>query len=712
MIRIFARRPFVFVALFLCLGVYVMVNCLEKDVILFYVITLFIFVVFVVLTILITAVFDKSRFVNVFIKFLAVNKLIILFCFIMYVLGGLLAYNKINYYTTNIDEETYEITAIVDSSEEYYSSKKLYLKNVTIIFDGKEEKLKGITCLTFYENENELSNIEVGDKINFVGNLTSNYPIKNGELDYYSIRDNIRYEAQYISDLEIVENNLLGASDIIHKKVLDTLISQMPIDIAYLSYSILFGDSSYLSDFTNESFKISGVAHIVAVSGMNVVIIVSLLLFIFRFIKIRKLIKFIIINLVLIGYCYLCAFTPSVVRATIMALIVLSARFIGKQGDILSSLGLSCIIICIIWPLSIYDVGFLLSFTSVIGIVFFGNAINNFLHKNCKFPNFLSSSIAMTVSAQIGIYPIMATYFNSFSLYSIPANIVIVPIFSLGYILLFATIVLSLVFPFLAFTLFLPSVVLSFVNWFPSIFINLPYANLYVSELNLLSFVYYVFITFISQFILIKDKIKLPINIILIITLLTLFIIDILPKKYRNTDAIVFDNSISTVLLTSKENDKILVGVGGKYDTNKLTENIQRAKIYSLDAVFIINSNVDMYIQRTNLEALQKVCDIKNIYVEENSKYAFETLKNGVVTIIPNNDIIKINNLNIYPLSVNEVLVAMLFVIDNIEYAFIFDVNMAQAYQLQNMLKNSVNILCYDNEDYLYFNGYPKIIEK
>ncbi len=705
MIRIFARRPLVFIALALCLGAFVMVKCLESNSIIAFCVLLLILTAIAIFAFIIFSIKSNNRFIH----FVSINRFIILGCLIMYVVGGLFTYNKINFYTTNIEEADYTITGIVKECDEFYSTQYIYLRNVVIVSEGEQENLKGVVCLSFSSNSVELEQVDIGDKISFEGSIESNLPIKNGGLDYYSIKDNVRYNAEYIQNFKIIEKDLININDRVRFTVLDTLLNEMPSQIAYLSYSILFGDSSYLSDFTNESFKISGVAHIVAVSGMNVVIIVSLLLFLMRFIKSRKLLKFLIITFILIAYCYMCDFTPSVVRATIMALVVLSAKFIGRQGDILSSLGLSCIIICIIWPLSIFDVGFLMSFASVLGIVMFFGGINYLLNKKCKIPNFLSSSIAVTVSAQIGIYPIMASYFNSFSLYSIPANIVIVPIFSLAYVLLFATVIISLILPFLSFLLFLPSVVMSFVNWFPSVFVNLPFANLYVFELGVFSIIYYACLIFISSFVFIQNKVKIPINILLILSMLTYFVLDLLPKKYKSDNASVFDTYSPSVLVTTIDNNKFLVGVGNKYDTNSLTEAIQRARIYNLNAVFIINNSVDAYKQRTNIEALLEVCKIDKLYVTDNMSESFTTMNGVSVQTIPNNDCITINESNIYPLYVQNDLVALLFDLDNKDYAFILDINNSQSYYVRSMINSDVNIFCFDIDDYRFFENYPKL---
>lgn len=710
MIRIFARRPLVFVALTMCLGIFLMVKGLEDD-------TLWWFIgIMLLLTILAGASFILNSFTfsksfsGRALTFISVNRFIWLFCLIFYIVGGLFSFNKINYYSTSIENVDYTVIGTVVDVEEYYSSDIIYLKDVFIENNNSSIELKGKTQLVFNRDGNlQLSEVEVGNQIFFVGSITPVSAIVDGKLNYYDIKDDVRYSAQYSGNLQVLKEGSVGIDNSIRQNILENLLDNMPSSIAHLSFSILFGDSSYLSDFTNDAFKISGVAHIVAVSGMNVVIIVGLLMFLLKFIKNRKLLKFIIIALVLVGYCYLCDFTPSVVRATIMALVVLLAKFLGRQGDILSSLGLAFIIINIIWPLSIYDVGFLLSFASVIGIVFFCNAFTKFLRDKCKFPNFLASSIAVTVSAQIGIYPIMASYFNSFSLYSILANIVVVPIFSIAYVLLFASVIISYILPFLSFILVVPAVVMSFVNWFPTIFVNLPYANLYVFSLGVFSILYYVALVFISSFVFINHKIKIPITVALITAMIIYFVLDLLPNKFKQDNATNLNTYQSAVILTTKDNGKYLVGVGGSYDTNRVIDKIQNSRIYELNGIILLNSGLDAYTQRTNVEALADVCKINMLYVTNQMSSAFETLKDINVQTLPTSDVVDIKGGTLYPIYYQNSLVVVVFDLAEQDYAFVLDIDKNQAHYVKSFLTNNTKLLCYDSNDYEFFAGYSTV---
>lgn len=193
MIRIFARRPLVFVALSMCLGVYIMVKCLESGTIGLYLgIMLFLTLLTSASYILRAFNFKLNRLSSV-LNFLSLNRVIWLFCLILYVVGGLFAFNKINNYSLNFDNVEGYITGTVDSLDEYYSNDIIYLKDVTVKTNNFEYNLKGKTELIFSrEDETVLNDVIAGNKITFVGTIVNIAPIVNNELNYYDIKDNIR----------------------------------------------------------------------------------------------------------------------------------------------------------------------------------------------------------------------------------------------------------------------------------------------------------------------------------------------------------------------------------------------------------------------------------------------------------------------------------------------------------------------------------------
>ncbi len=131
-----------------------------------------------------------------------------------------------------------------------------------------------------------------------------------------------------------------------------------------LAIAMLFGDKSGLEDETYESFQRNGTAHILSVSGLHVGFLYSLLAFLL--VGKRKPISNLVILLILVGYGMLSGFCPSVTRALLMIGIHILSKILCRAYDLLSSAGISAMILLIQNPFTLFHVGFQLSFFAVI----------------------------------------------------------------------------------------------------------------------------------------------------------------------------------------------------------------------------------------------------------------------------------------------------------------------------------------------------------
>jgi competence protein ComEC len=190
---------------------------------------------------------------------------------------------------------------------------------------------------------------------------------------------------------------------------------------------MLIGYTDDLNDTVKSKFSDSGLIHIMSVSGANVAFIVFPLMFIFKRAKINKKISTSIIMATLIIFLFITGFQPSVVRAIIMAIVILLGNLILKESDVLTTISIAAIIMLIANPYTLFDIGFQLSFAATISIVVFYSTIKKFI--STKFiPNTIVDVIATTIAAQIGVIPIIAYYFNKISVLSLLSNIFVVPI--------------------------------------------------------------------------------------------------------------------------------------------------------------------------------------------------------------------------------------------------------------------------------------------
>ncbi len=191
-----------------------------------------------------------------------------------------------------------------------------------------------------------------------------------------------------------------------------------------LIFGILFG-GNYLSKDLSNLFSSAGISHITAVSGYNISIIISILCFFLlscglnRFNVIYFILGFLIIFVLFTGA------TASVVRAAVMSICSLVSLQFGRLSKGINVLFFVGFLMVLINPLIlIYDVGFQLSFLATFGIIFLKPILDKLF---IKFPDFLNlkDSLSSTVSAFLFTSPIIFINFNSFSLFSIVVNLLV-----------------------------------------------------------------------------------------------------------------------------------------------------------------------------------------------------------------------------------------------------------------------------------------------
>ncbi len=212
--------------------------------------------------------------------------------------------------------------------------------------------------------------------------------------------------------------------------------------------SLVFGDTSDLSDDFKEELRRSGLSHVVSVSGMHISFLVA---FVLLFTKNRYL-KLIAIPLMFL-FAFMVGAPQSALRAVIMQSLVLFSSVVKREYDSLTSLSFAAFILAFVNPYCVTDVGFLLSFSATLGIVLlykplfdslscFGRNLPGILKK--LFFSFVAI-LSVTISAMLFTTPITAYLFNSFSLIAplsnLLLNFVIMLIFMGGIAVLFVSLI-------------------------------------------------------------------------------------------------------------------------------------------------------------------------------------------------------------------------------------------------------------------------------
>ncbi|MBR6824947.1 MAG: DNA internalization-related competence protein ComEC/Rec2 [Oscillospiraceae bacterium] len=285
--------------------------------------------------------------------------------------------------------------------------------------------------------------IRVGDEIRMTGSLKA----ANAERDLYYIAKDIDLVAYQKGKVTIApgEKHLRDLPARFYSTIQSRIQKLFPEDTSPFALALLTGDTSKLSYSLRNQMSLAGISHVVAVSGMHVSLICSLVLTLcFR----RRRLAAGLCMVAIWFFGAMLGFSPSVTRAVIMNSVLLIAPMIHREYDSPTALGFALMLLLLNNPFSIASVGLQLSFASVAGILCFTRPIalwlrNLPLGKLFKgrllqgFYTFLTASAATTLGASLFTMPLSAYYFGTVSLISLVSNVALLPfisvIFSLGY---------------------------------------------------------------------------------------------------------------------------------------------------------------------------------------------------------------------------------------------------------------------------------------
>ncbi len=204
---------------------------------------------------------------------------------------------------------------------------------------------------------------------------------------------------------------------------------------------------------------------------MSIVILIVILLL--KLIRLPRKSRLVITIPLLILYCLVTGASTPVVRATVMGIVFIISFLVRREPDIYNSLAVAALFILISNPGQLFDIGFQLSFASVIAIVYIYPKIKSFLRielLKIRYLKFILKGCLVSFSAWLGTLGFIAYYFKIFSPVTVVANIFIVPLATLITLCGFSLILIGLVFsplvPFFASTSELAVAILLKVNTF------------------------------------------------------------------------------------------------------------------------------------------------------------------------------------------------------------------------------------------------------
>ncbi len=454
---------------------------------------------------------------------------ILLFCSIIIVIISLVFYKENNYL---INDNSFILTI-----RDY----KINGDKLSIEF---KENLVGTYYFKSQKEKNNF-NLNLNDKIKVNGKLS--LPTNN------TIPNTFNYE-KYLYYKKI--NNILNIESysVVHKnknilyKIKNGVINRINnIKNNEYLYAFILGKSNYIDDNAYNNYKINGITHLFALSGLHVSLFSGILLFIFKKIKISEEVSFILVSIFLIFFTFIASFTPSILRATIFFILSCINKVYYLYIKPKHLLYLTFFILIIINPFYIFNTSFILSFTITFFILLF--------NEQFTIKSKLKSILVISIISFLSSVPIIINMSYEINIIGFINNIFFIPFVSY---IVFPLSIITMLMGKLSYVL---SLCTSFMEIISSMSSNVLNIKLIFSKMNTNEIIIY-YILFI---LLIKTKRKK------ILFLFMIYIIFLYIKPSFNSEFKVYFLDVSqgdsTFVLTSR-NESILIDTGGKKNSN------------------------------------------------------------------------------------------------------------------------------------------------
>lgn len=539
----------------------------------------------------------------------------------------------------------------------------------------------------YFETEEDLryfkSNYNLGDIIKVKGTLEvpNNNTIPN-TFNYkkYLYHKKINYilKIDNFSKLKDNKNILLKIKNDILKRIENTKHNN------YL-YAFILGKSSYIDNESYNNYKINGVTHLFALSGLHVSLFSGIILLILNKLKLNEKLSFIITSMFLIFFSFIASFTPSILRATIFFILSSLNKIYYTFIKPKNILFLTFSILIFKNPFYIFDTGFILSFTITYFILLLNESIT--IKDNIK------SILIISLLSFLSSLPIIINLSYEINIIGFINNILFIPLVTN---IIFPFSIIVIIIPKLSFILFILTNIMEFISKYSSNLLNI---TIYFQRLNYFEIIIYYILLIVS----IKKSKK-------VIFILFIFILILYIKPSFDKDTYVYFIDVSqgdSALIVTKNNKSILVDTGGKL--NYKNDNWkQKNKEFNLMASSIIPffksigiKKIDyLLITHGDADHAGYSIELLNNYKVMN-KYTNKGRKNSLEKKINISSLeskyLKIDDIEIYSLNdsiynnENKDSLVLLFKIYNYKFLFMADAdkevekNIIEKYNLKNI---------------------------
>ena len=294
--------------------------------------------------------------------------------------------------------------------------------------------------IVYLKNDNSLA-LNLGDRILLNSKFSSvNEPKNPNEFDYKTFLENknifhVIYAKPNFTHLVSKNSGSFKVTSLgilIKSKLISILRNSELSQPAFsICSALLVGYDDEIDSEVMQSFSHSGTLHILSVSGMHTGVLYAILIFIFskfdKYDRYKKT-KLLFVLFFLLLFILVTGLSPSVLRAALMLSLVLIGKTFYKQGNAYNTLLLSAFLLLLINPYLIKDVGFLLSYAAVFGIMYLYPLLAKLYVFENKIAQWLWTSVLISLAATVFTLPISLYFFHQFPIWFVFSNLLIIPI--------------------------------------------------------------------------------------------------------------------------------------------------------------------------------------------------------------------------------------------------------------------------------------------
>lgn len=384
----------------------------------------------------------------------------------------------------NLDGE-YEVTARIESADGYYAVAE------DLTFDGAEYKgrarVKGVDLRT-------------GDLVSFRARVVTLSRDIFDAYDMSAYNDSVYYELTPTDGISAAAGKL-KFFERVKRRITAPMYRFMDDEDAGIAASLFFGDKSGLTPSDGEVIRGIGMSHVFAVSGLHVGFMTAIVVFLMKKLKAKPAVTLAATLAVLSVYAILTGFPSGIKRAAVMSAVYMSAPILRRKSDNVTALSAACAAILATNPRELFDIGFIMSVAAVAGIILFYTPIYRSLRGKIenKAWKWAAGGIAVTVSANILLLPVCFNVFNTFALYMVLGNLLILPLVTVAYSMVAVGALFSAVLPVTGFLFYPAQFPIVVIRLLAELIYSLPHAVLTVESMGAATVCYIAAVFFVCR---------------------------------------------------------------------------------------------------------------------------------------------------------------------------------------------------------------------